>query len=184
MKTNEQHGQLTGPGELRIVRVLPGPIERAWTYLTDDEKRSRWLAAGHMEQGKGGKVTLQFRHKDLAPDETPPDEYTKHHNEGHTMEGVITRWEPPRVLAYTFGSTGDSEVTFELSEEGKNVLLVLTHCARGEDVDYMHEFAPGWHTHLTHLIAQLEGGPRPPFWSLFTRLHADYARLMGPKTTP
>src|SRR5215211_7035252 len=102
MKINEQHGQFTGPAEVRLVRTLPGPIERVWSYLTDPEKRARWFAGGPMEPRAGGKLTLNFRQANLAPDETPPEEYKQHHDPGHSMEGIVTRWEPPRVLAFTF----------------------------------------------------------------------------------
>jgi len=53
MKNNNQSGQFTGPAEIRLVRTLPGPIERVWEYLTDSEKRSRWFAGGPMEQRVG-----------------------------------------------------------------------------------------------------------------------------------
>jgi uncharacterized protein YndB with AHSA1/START domain len=177
MKINEQHGKFTGPAEVRIVRTLPGPIERIWEYLTDPEKRARWFAGGPMEQRVGGKMRLTFRHKDLAPDETPPDEHKQHHDPGHSMDGIVTRCEPPRVLAFTFGSEGESEATFELTPQGETVLLVLTHRARGGDVPYMADFGAGWHTHFTHLIALLEGAPRPPFWPLHAKLKADYEKL-------
>lgn len=177
MKTNDLHGEFTGPAEIRLVRTLPGPIERVWEYLTDSEKRSRWFAGGPMELRKGGKLTLHFRHKDLAPDETPPEEHKQHHDPGTSMDGIVTRCEPPRVLAFTFGSTGDSEATFELTPQGKTVLLVLTHRARGEDVPYMADFGAGWHTHFAHLIALLAGDLRPPFWPLHTKLKADYEKL-------
>ena len=176
MKSNDLPGQFTGPAEVRLVRTLPGPIERIWDYLTDPEKRSRWFAGGPMELRKGGKFTLHFQHKNLAPDETPPEEHQCHHD-GSSMDGIITRCEPPRVLAFTFGSTGESEATFELTPQGKNVLLVLTHRARGEDVPYMAGFGAGWHTHVAHLIALLEGAPRPPFWPLHAKLRADYEKL-------
>ena len=177
MKINEQPGKFSGPAEVRLVRTLPGPIERVWEYLTDSEKRSRWFAGGSLEQRKGGKVTLHFRHKDLAPDETPPAGYEQHHDPGHSMNGTVTRCEPPRVLAYTFGSDGESEVTFELTPQGKEVLLVVTHRATGGDVPYMADFGAGWHTHFAHLIALLEGAPRPPFWPMHTKLKADYEKL-------
>ena len=177
MKANDQHGQFNGPGEVRLVRTLPGPIERIWEYLTDPEKRSRWFAGGPMEPRQGGKFTLNFRHSNLAPGETPPEDHKQFHAPGHSMEGIVTRWEPPRVLAYTFGSTAESEVTFELTPQGKSVLLVLTHRARAGDLPYLTDFASGWHTHLTHLIAQLEGAPRPPFWPLHARLKSEYSRL-------
>ena len=177
MKANEQPGQFTGPAEVRLVRTLPGPIERVWEYLTDPEKRRPWFAGGPMELRPGGKLTLHFHHQELAPGETPPEEHKHHHHPGHHMDGVVTRCEPPRLLAFTFGSTGDSEATFELTPQGKNVLLVLTHRARGEDVPSMAEFSAGWHTHLTHLVALLEGAPPPPFWPVHAKLRADYEKL-------
>jgi uncharacterized protein YndB with AHSA1/START domain len=91
------------------------------------------------------------------------------------MPGSVLRWEPPRVLSYTFDD--DSDVTFELTEQGKNVLLVLTHRARGEDLPFLSGYASGWHVHFTHLIALLEGAPRPPFWPLHAQLKAEYEKL-------
>ncbi|MDB6167552.1 MAG: ATPase [Verrucomicrobia bacterium] len=177
MKSNEDHGKFTSPAELRFVRTLPGPIERVWDYLTDPEKRARWFAGGPMELRAGGKMRLDFRHKDIAPDETPPEGHKQHHDPGHSMAGTVTRCEPPRVLAFTFGSDGESEATFELTPQGKNVLLVLTHRATSGDLPYMADFGSGWHTHLTHLIALLEGAPRPPFWPVHTKLKTDYEKL-------
>ena len=175
MKANDQHGKFTGPAEVRLVRTLPGPIERVWEYLTDPEKRSRWFAGGPMELRKGGKLTFHFRHKNLAPDETPPEEHKCHHDPSDSMDGVVTRFEPPRVLAFTFGA--DSDATFELTPQGEDVLLVVTHRARGEDLQYMAGYGAGWHTHLAHLIALLEGAPRPPFWPLHAMLRVDYEKL-------
>ena len=40
------YGVLTAPDTLRIERLLPGPIERVWQYLTDSDKRATWLAVG------------------------------------------------------------------------------------------------------------------------------------------
>jgi uncharacterized protein YndB with AHSA1/START domain len=184
MKNNDQLGQLTSRSELRFVRTLPGPIERVWDYLTDPEKRSRWFADGPMEPRKGGKLTFKFQHNKLAPDEIPPETHKEVHETGNVMDGIVTRWEPPRVLAYTFGSTGESEVTFELTPQGKNVLLVLTHRASGEDLEFMPGFGAGWHTHLIHLVAQLEGAPRPPFWPVFVKARADYVRLIETSKFP
>ena len=39
------------------------------------------------------------------------------------------------------------------------------------------DFGAGWHTHFAHLIALLEGAPRPPFWPLHSKLKADYEKL-------
>jgi uncharacterized protein YndB with AHSA1/START domain len=177
MKINEQPGKFNGPAEVRFVRTLPGPIERVWEYITDPEKRARWFAGGPLEQRVGGKLRLNFHHKNIAPDETPPDDCKESHDPGHSMEGVVTRCEPPRVLAFTFGSDGESLVTFELTPQGKDVTLVLTHSATGGDVPYMTQFGSGWQTHFTHLIALLEGAPRPPFWPIFVKARPEYERL-------
>ena len=176
MKTNDQPAQFNGPAELRIVRILPGPIERVWEYLVDPEKRARWFAGGPLEQRPGGKVTLHVRHKNLAPDETPPEAQKESHDPGRGVSGTVTRCEPPRVLAFTFAHYGDSEATFELTPEGPDVRLVLTHRGTGGDLSYMTGFASGWHTHLAHLVAQLEGTPRPSFWALHAELFEHYRK--------
>src|SRR5688572_9936146 len=132
MNTNEQPARFPAPGEVRLVRTLPGPIERVWNYLVDPEKRARWFAGGPMEPRKGGKVELVFRHANIAPDETPPEEFREFHDPGATMPGTVLRWEPPRVLSFTFDE--NSEVTFELTPEGGQVQLLLTHRARGSDL--------------------------------------------------
>lgn len=174
MKPNDQPGRFTGPGEVRLVRVLPGPIERIWDYLTDPEKRSRWFAGGPMEPRQGGTYTLQFQHQKLAPGEVPPEEMKEVHEKGMAIHGTVLRWEPPRVLSYTFDE--DSVVTFELTPQDDGVQLVLTHRSRGVDLPHLQGYAAGWHTHLAQLIAELEGAPRPPFWPMHTRLKAEYQK--------
>jgi len=179
MKSNDDYGQPTAPGEIRILRTLPGPIERLWQYLTDPEKRSRWFAGGPMELKVGGKVELHFRQKDIVPDEVPPAQYATMHESGKTKHCTVLRCEPPRVLSYTFDE--NSEVTFELipqDKEDKTVMLILTHRSRGDDLPYLSGYASGWHSHLGLLIAQLEGTPPPPFWATHARLKAEYAKVI------
>jgi uncharacterized protein YndB with AHSA1/START domain len=176
MKINEEHGKFITPADVRIVRTLPGPIERIWDYLTDPEKRSRWFCGGLTEQKVGGKVEFAMVHKNLAPDETPPAEFAHVQDPGVTFEGRILRCEPPRLLAFTFGSD-ESEVTIELTPRGDQVVLVLTHRTRGEEQADISNYASGWHTHLALLVALLEGHPRPPFWSVHAVLKAEYEKL-------
>jgi uncharacterized protein YndB with AHSA1/START domain len=94
-------------------------------------------------------------------------------NDGFTMPSTILRCEPPCLLSYTFDDASD--VTFELTPQGKDVLLVLTHRARGEDIPSIPGYASGWHTHFSMLNAILEGTPPPPFWATHKRLKAEYA---------
>jgi uncharacterized protein YndB with AHSA1/START domain len=127
-----------------------------------------------MEPKPGGKMKLFFKHKNIAPGETPPAKMKHVQDPGFKMPGTVLRWEPPCVLSYTFDE--DSDVTFELTAKGKNVQLVLTHRARGEDLPFISGYASGWHTHFAILIALLEGTPPPPFWATHKRLKADYAK--------
>lgn len=180
MKTsNSDLGKFTSPTEVRLVRTLPGPIERVWEYLTDPAKRARWFAGGPMELRPGGKVAFLIQHKILSPDEPTPEEFRPTHEADRIMPGVVTRCEPPRLLAFTFAHYGDSEATFELTPEGKDVRLVLTHRGKGDDLSYMSGFGAGWHTHLAHLAALLEGGPRPTFWALHAELKPRYDELFA-----
>ena len=178
--TNVAPVQAVAPGEARLVRLLPGPIERVWDYLVDGEKRKKWLAGGPIEQRVGGSVELHFRHADIAPNEQPPDEYKKYHDPGATMRGQVTRCEPPRLLSYTWGGievADNSEVTFELTPQDDMVQLVLTH-RRLPDRDETIGVSAGWHTHAAILIALLSGTTPVPFWATHTRLKAEYAKLI------
>ncbi|RBL80355.1 ATPase [Streptomyces cavourensis] len=170
-----EYGVVTGPESLTFTRVLPGSVERVWAFLTESDKRGQWLATGDMDLRAGGSVTLRFVHADLSSVAEPtPDPYKPYEN-GVTTHGVITRCEPPRLLAFTWGgSRGEpSEVTFELSPQGHDTLLVLTHrkLATRED---MVDVAGGWHTHLGVLSARLAGRSPGPFWSALQRWKADY----------
>ncbi len=175
MKANEQYGQFPAPGEVRLVRTLPGPIDRVWAYLVDPEKRSRWFAGGPMEPKKGGKMELFFHHKNIAPDEVPPENMKQVQDPGFKMPGTVLRWEPPNVLSYTFDE--DSDVTFELTPQGREVVLVLTHRSRGEDLPFLTGYASGWHTHFDILDALLSDTPPPPFWATHSRLKEVYEKL-------
>ena len=46
LATLDAHGVLTEPATVEIRRLLPGPVERVWAYLTESELRRQWLAAG------------------------------------------------------------------------------------------------------------------------------------------
>lgn len=170
-------GVMTGPEELRIERILPGPMELVWEYLTDPVKRGTWLAPGPMELVVGGRVELHFRHQDLSPVQEPTPEA---HAGGHTATGRITACEPPRLLRYTWGEGPDaepSEVTFSLSPWGEEVLLAVTHrrlVSRGHIVSV----AGGWHTHLGILADRLAGREPRPFWTAYLDLAGQYDKRL------
>lgn len=173
-----EYGVITEAGSVRFERLLPGPIERVWAYLTESDKRATWLASGPMQLSVGGRVELFFRHADLSATVEPtPERYCRFEN-GVGLEGRITRCEPPRLLAHTWGGeAGDSEVTYDLSEVGDKVRLVLTHRRLG-DRGMLISVAGGWHTHLAILADRLAGREPPPFWSAHARLAAEYEALL------
>jgi uncharacterized protein YndB with AHSA1/START domain len=169
-----EYGEVIGEGAVRFERLLPGPIERVWSYLTDSEKRGTWLAIGEMEQRVGGRVEHLFRNSDLAGVDDPPPEKYKDFVESR-MSGEVLECEPPRLLRYSWDepNSSPSEVTFELSSRGDRVLLVLTH-RRLSTRDEMIGVAGGWHTHLGILAARLEGHEPPAFWPTHMRLESEY----------
>ncbi len=167
-----EYGEAIGRDTVRIERLLPGPIERVWAYLTESEKRGKWLAVGEMELRVGGKVQLHFMHADLTPHQEPTPERYKNMECGVGFEGTVTQCDPPRLLAYTWGGE-TSEVKFELTPQGTQMLLVITH-TRLRDRDEMASVASGWHAHLGILEDNLfEQTPRP-FWSEIERLEEEY----------
>lgn len=174
----DEFGVVTAARTVRLRRVLPGPIERVWAYLTESEKRGRWLASGAMELRVGGPVELNFHNSELTPHgEAPPERFKS--AECSAVRGRITRCDPPRLLSYTWGEDpkDSSEVSFELTPQGDNVLLELTH-RRLPDRTQMVSVAGGWHTHLGILIDRLNGREPLPFWSTYLRLEAEYEKRL------
>lgn len=172
-----EFGIVTEAGSVRFERLLPGPIERVWRYLTDSEMRGTWLAKGVMDLRVGSRSALHFRHADLSPvREETPEQY-RHKECGGTITVEILRCDPPRLLAMTWEheSLPTSEVTFELTPRGDKVLLALTHRRLG-DRGMMISVASGWHTHLAILADNLDGVTPRPFWSSHERAAAAYER--------
>jgi uncharacterized protein YndB with AHSA1/START domain len=173
-----EYGVVTAAGTVRFERLLPGPIERVWAFLTEPDKRATWFAGGVLEPRVGGKLELFFKHSLLAgPGEVMPDKYREMNETGIRSTQRITRYEPPRALGFTWDEHG-SEVLFELSPQGEKVRLVLTH-QRLADRAALANVGGGWHTHLGVLEDQLTGVPRRPFWSTVTRLHAEYEKRLA-----
>src|SRR5688500_3227888 len=121
---NAKHADILDTQTVRIERTLPGPIERVWAFLTESEKRKRWFAGGDFELRAGGATTLVFDHGNLSDEKETPEKYRQF--QGYRSSGRVLACQPPRLLTITWEDDG-SEVSFELSPQGKEVKLVLTH---------------------------------------------------------
>jgi uncharacterized protein YndB with AHSA1/START domain len=179
---SESYGVVTAPDTVRLERLLPGPIERVWSYLTESGKRGQWLATGEMQLEVGGRVEHTFRNSSLTGhDDPPPAKYEKCGAES-TMHGTITKCDPPKLLSYTWGedSGENSEVTFELSRQGDKVRLLVTHSRLASRSD-MIGVAAGWHAHIGILIDRLDNRKPESFWPTHMRLEAEYEKLIPAK---
>ena len=163
------HGELIEPMTVRLERMLPVPVERIWSYLTDSDLRSTWLATGDMTGGAGAKVDLVWRNDDLSgrQEQRPADVPAE-----RRMACEVIRTEAPRLLVLGWGASG-SEVTFELQPKGAEVLLTVTH-RRLPDRGNLIGVSAGWHAHLDILVGVLRGGELPLFWANWTRLRGEY----------
>lgn len=172
LATLDAYGVLTEPGTLKIQRLLPGPIERVWAYLTESDLRRQWLAAGEMEMKVGAPVELVWRNDELT---NPFGERPSGFPDEHRMQSRITELDPPRRLAIAWEGSGD--VSFELDPKGNEVLLTVIH-RRLPDRATTLMVGAGWHMHLDILVARATGKQAEPFWDGWGRLQKEYDRRM------
>ena len=168
----DAYGVVSEPATLTIRRMLPGPVERIWSYLVESDLRRQWLASGDMQMKTGTPVKLVWHNDKLT---TPSGERPEGFGPEHSMECQITHFDPPRKLSITWGSTGG--VTFELEPKGNEVLLTLTH-SRLPDRSTMLNVSAGWHAHLDILVARASGKQPPAFWDHWRRLKQEYERRL------
>jgi uncharacterized protein YndB with AHSA1/START domain len=152
-------GQLKRVAMAQFERILPGPIERVWDYLTDTGKLPGWFGEGTIELRVGGAVNLMGGH----------------------FRGVVTQWQPPRRLTYSINlfNPGDTQshypesyLKLELEPRGSEVVLTLTHLPVLDRFEKQN--AMGWHTFLDMLDAALRGEPAEPRQALMQRNAARY----------
>jgi uncharacterized protein YndB with AHSA1/START domain len=170
--TLDAYGVLTEPATLKIQRLLPGPIERIWAYLTESDLRRQWLAAGQMEMKVGAPVELVWRNDQLT---NPPGQRPPGFSGERRMQSRITELDPPRKLAIAWDGSGD--VSFELEPKGNEVLLTLIH-RRLPDRANLLGVGAGWHAHLDILVARVIGNEPEPFWDGLSRLRKEYDRRL------
>jgi uncharacterized protein YndB with AHSA1/START domain len=164
----ESFGIISEQNTLTIQRMLPGPVDRVWRYLTESDLRRKWLASGDIELKEGSAFTLTWHNDELT---NPPGLRPEGFGAEHSLESRIVEIDPPLKLVFTWRA---GEVSFELQPRGEKVLLTLTH-RRISDRNNMVMIGAGWHMHLDILLARVAGAPDPaPFWDGWRQLRADY----------
>ena len=131
-----------------------------------------------VESDQSLPVDVTFDNSKLRGEDTP-ERFRKY--ECHPLRGVITHYEPPHKLGYTWGEDASaSEVIMELQPAAKgnrpgSVLLIVTH-QKLSGRDGMINVSSGWHTHLGVLAEELGAMERRPFWERFLAVEQEYAK--------
>ena len=151
-------------------RLIPGPIELAWDYLTKPELLKTWFADVTLEPRLGGAVNVHFH------------DHTCGGGSGG-VNGTVREFRPPHVIAFTWiqqrlqpdGSSTDEdegEVRFELAEKGEKVLVTLLHSRQPTETLSGH--SAGWHAYLDNLESLISGRARVDFMQVVGRVRPKY----------
>ena len=150
--------QMTGGRSvLRLERTFGHPPQRVWEALTEPGHLARWFPSEvELEPRVGGAVRFVFR-AGQAP----------------ASEGVVTEFDPPRALAYTWF---DDLLRWELHARDGACLLVFTHTF--DDHAGAASFASGWDLCLAGMERVLAGQPVDDMPDDGT-LHESYVQRLG-----
>ena len=111
LATLDAYGVVTEPATVKIQRLLPGPIERVWAYLTESELRRQWLAAGQMEMKVGAPFELVWRNDELTdPPTQRPAGFPEEQPDAEPDHGARSA---PQARLHLEGS---GDVSFELND--------------------------------------------------------------------
>lgn len=176
----DRYGVIVAPGTIRFERMLPGPIERVWSYITEPDKTALWIASGTIDLRVGGSCEW---HCDYGLDQASGD---KAHDKAPVVYGEILELDPPRLFRAMWDASECSntsqdgaitEITYELTPRGGEVLLVLTH-RRLPNIEDIRSALAGWHLHLDILVDVLNGRTPSPFWETHEYLESVYQDLV------
>lgn len=130
--------------EATFERTLDHPPETVWKAITDPDEIETWFVRTELEPRKGGR-------------------YVEHHDHvGLSMEGEVTRFEPPHAFEHTWWAEPDQGITeasmlWELTPEGQGTRLVMHF--RFQELENQIGSLAGWHVCLDVLEAVLDGEP-------------------------
>lgn len=138
--------------ELRKAITLDATPEQVWEAIATGQGIDAWfMGVNQVEPREGGRTAMTIA--------------------GHTEEGVVTTWEPPRRFAHRGGSPDDAQfMAFEWLIEGRDdgtcVLRLVQSGVLGDDWDSEYDaLTRGWDMYLHTLAQYLEhfrGRPAVP----------------------
>jgi uncharacterized protein YndB with AHSA1/START domain len=142
---------------VRFERRLSHPPERVWRAITDPDELAAWFPDTiEGEFAPGAEVRFpKFVEMDLP------------------AVGKVTEFDPPRLLAYTWGP---STLRFELEPDGEGCRLVFTDTVPREETA---KNAAGWEVCLADLEATLAGEKTERAEDEWVELHEHYAAEFG-----
>ena len=159
-----------GRYEIRIVRLIPRPVEKVWAALTIPERLEAWFGErADLDLRVGGRYVVWF-------------------GEGHGGAfGTITDYDPPRLLAYDWnGGPGDLNVRWALAAEGGGCRLTFsTICRRvtepGINAWWVLGSFAGWRGFVDDLTVAITGEAAPEADPIdHPDMVARYGRHFGP----
>lgn len=168
-----EFGTIVDRQTVEFERLLEGPIERVWRFITERQFLATWLGDGDLLE-LNGEFVLNVEGPDLP------------HSTGAKIVGVVTKFDPPHAIAFTWNhlapgaaapSIPESHVSIELLEAGGKVSLKLRHSRI--DPGFTSRLGTGWHAFLDALQGRLLGQPIAPAASTFPALLPEYERRFG-----
>jgi uncharacterized protein YndB with AHSA1/START domain len=160
--TPQRDGELIEVGEdrvgVRFVRRLAHSPERVWRAITEPDELAKWFPDTiEGEFGPGAEVR-----------------FPKFVEMGLPSVGKVTEFDPPRLLAFSWGP---SSLRFELESDGEGTRLTFTDTLPREE---SAKNAAGWEVCLNDLESLLAGAETTQVDpDRLSELHEHYAASFG-----
>ena len=147
-----------GRSVLHFERQLSHPVEKVWRVITNPAEMKDWFPSRvEGEFRPGGKLKFVFENS-------------------AEIDGTVTEFDPPRVLAFTWGTDA---LRFELQSRPGGSQLFFD-CTFTDDGVKAARDGAGWHVTLDLLDARLDG--KPVSWTTTERweqVHPSYVAALG-----
>ena len=163
---------------LRFERQLAHRPERVWRALTEPDELKRWFPTA-IEGERAPRAKIRFVFGEAAPRAADVPELLTRDPED--LDGEFTEFDPPRVLAYTWG---DEDLRWELEPTAEGCRLTFIHTfTEGSGIPHpggprkkAARTAAGWDICLASLEALLDGDTRPAgdFSLFYNRYTGDF----------